>query len=547
LKSQIPQNIRHNLVFLIAEVSSHISNLQHYISHPSSNSAASILERSGYAFNLKIRIQQDEHDYIARQGENETNSMVFRAVNSIASHLDRIAKLCRDCIQHATKLKSRDILQADEYELLLDRVAWGISLIDRAISDNDMPLVIKISHVEQQLKSSCQKLIEKYSLALRSKKNTDDLISALFIARSVDNMGDALLNISESLLSGMLGQAINMERYHSLHGFVEQLKEDKQQKIVVKTIAETRSGSAISSISVMDDDERKMLAVFKDGKKHKLNEERESVNSWHKIYPGIAPKILSYNKQGKSAALLIEHLEGLTFEGLLLKESPQLQNQALKKLCHTLKSIWQTTRRKKKVSAHYMRQLKRRMPEVYRVHPQFKQGKIQISDLKVVSLETLIKRAEVFEKALKPCFSVYIHGDFNSDNIIYDPLEKKINFIDLHRSCYMDYVQDVSVFMVSNYRLQALDSKLRQRVLKLTLNFYQFAAQFAQKNADKSFELRLALGLARSFASSTRFILDKTLAKAMVMRSQYLLEQLLALKPHQSASYRVPIKEIFID
>ena len=187
------------------------------------------------------------------------------------------------------------------------------------------------------------------------------------------------------------------------------------------------------------------------------------------------------------------------------------------------------------------------MPEVYRVHPQFKQHKIQISGLKISSLETLIKKSEVFEASLAPCFSVYIYGDFNSDNIIYDPLEKKINFIDLHRSCYMDYVQDVSVFMVSNYRLQALDSKLRQSVLKLTLNFYQFAAQFAQKNADKSFELRLALGLARSFASSIRFILDKTLAKAMFLRSRYLLEQLLALEPHQNATYRVPIKEIFVD
>ena len=37
-------------------------------------------------------------------------------------------------------------------------------------------------------------------------------------------------------------------------------------------------------------------------------------------------------------------------------------------------------------------------------------------------------------------------------------------------------------------------------------------------------ELRLALGLARSFASSTRFILDQTLAAAMFLRARYLLE-----------------------
>ena len=48
--------------------------------------------------------------------------------------------------------------------------------------------------------------------------------------------------------------------------------------------------------------------------------------------------------------------------------------------------------------------------------------------------------------------------------MIYDPLDKKVRFIDLHRSRYQDYVQDVSVFMVSNYRLQVLDAGTRARI-----------------------------------------------------------------------------------
>jgi hypothetical protein len=132
------------------------------------------------------------------------------------------------------------------------------------------------------------------------------------------------------------------------------------------------------------------------------------------------------------------------------------------------------------------------------------------------------------------------------DNIIYDPVEKRINFIDLHRSRYMDYVQDVSVFMVSNYRLQILDVPLRRRILQLTRDFYRFSADFAEKSGDRTFEIRLALGLARSFVTSTRFILDKSLARAMFMRSRYLLEQVLTIEPGQEESYRVPVREIFI-
>jgi hypothetical protein len=100
--------------------------------------------------------------------------------------------------------------------------------------------------------------------------------------------------------------------------------------------------------------------------------------------------------------------------------------------------------------------------------------------------------------------------------------------------------------MVSNYRLQILDLPLRRRILQLTRDFYRFSAGFAVQSGDRTFEIRLALGLARSFITSTRFILDKSLARAMFMRSRYLLEQVLATSPGQEESFRVPVREIFV-
>ena len=78
-------------------------------------------------------------------------------------------------------------------------------------------------------------------------------------------------------------------------------------------------------------------------------------------------------------------------------------------------------------------------------------------------------------------------------------------------------------------------------------DFYRFASHYAERRKDKTFELRLALGLARSFATSTRFILDKSLARAMFLRARYLLELVLRTDPQQAASFRLPIKEIFVD
>jgi aminoglycoside phosphotransferase (APT) family kinase protein len=153
---------------------------------------------------------------------------------------------------------------------------------------------------------------------------------------------------------------------------------------------------------------------------------------------------------------------------------------------------------------------------------------------------------EKIEQGIKPPFSVYIHGDFNVDNIIYDPGERKISYIDLHRSRYTDYVQDVSVFMVSNYRLQIMAAPVRRRIVKLIRDFYKITGRYARRNNDALFDIRLALGLARSFVTSTRFILDKSLARDMFLRGRYLLEQVTRLKPDAYADYKVPVKELFV-
>ena len=140
---------------------------------------------------------------------------------------------------------------------------------------------------------------------------------------------------------------------------------------------------------------------------------------------------------------------------------------------------------------------------------------------------------------------MYIHGDFNIDNLIYDADNRQLRYVDLHRSRYMDYVQDVSVFMVSNYRLQVLDTNVRRRIAAVIYYFYHIAAEFAANNRDSTFEIRLAFGLVRSLATSTRFILDRNLARGMFLRARYLLEQIVRLGPEDYRDYRVPLEEVF--
>ena len=544
---RIPRNIRNNLHFLIAEVGFQVSSLQACLDAPSKNVSRRVLDRSGYAYNLMLRIHDSCHNQVIKAGESGADTASLRAIESIATDLEHITGLCRQCFQQLDQLRNRSCPGAGSCKPMLSRISRGLDRVEHAIRRSNTRLALKIGQVKIHLDKAGQKLVKKHTAGLKRKKRTEQLVAGLFIAHGIEQMGDAMLNISEAIISANLGQPINIDRYHSLRASMEQLDTaSNASDLVVETIAETRSGSGISGISPTGPDDTGYVAIYKDGKKRKLREERRGLENWQEIFPGLAPKILSYHKRGQSAALLIEHLAGLTFEQILLHEPPPMLSQTLKQLNRTLGKVWSETCTSKPVAAGYMGQLSRRLEEVYTIHPEFRQDGCRICGKFVPSFGKLLKQVYNLEAGIRAPFSVYIHGDFNVDNIIYDPLEKKINFIDLHRSRHMDYVQDVSVFMVSNYRLQVFDAPLRRRILKLTQDFYRFAAAYARKSDDRTFELRLALGLARSFATSTRFILDKSLAGAMFLRARYLLEQVLAADLNNVKSFRVPVREVFV-
>ncbi|HEY5734872.1 MAG TPA: hypothetical protein VIU36_08900, partial [Gammaproteobacteria bacterium] len=56
MSKDLPHSIRENLQFLVAEVDGQLSSLQAFFLQPSRLNGGRIIERSGYAYNLKLRI-----------------------------------------------------------------------------------------------------------------------------------------------------------------------------------------------------------------------------------------------------------------------------------------------------------------------------------------------------------------------------------------------------------------------------------------------------------------------------------------------------------
>ncbi len=539
----LPKSIRENLHFLLAETGSHLELLKEYLNLPSAGIPTRLLDRQGYVENLCLSIHNHCLRELASGKPKNLDPQHFRSVEIISSQLERIAELCRDAVLQGSHLHNKKLLKAKDYLEMLDRVSNGVELIEQALEEKDTKRALKIGEVEQYLDRGYQKQLDKGVRALKKDKRPEDRISLILLSHRIEQMGDALLRISEAIISDTMGQHFTTERYHALNASIHQLPSvQAMDQVQVEKIAETRSGSAINAVSAGGNG---YDAIFKDGQKRKLKEERARVRDWHEILPGLAPQILSYHKKGESAALLVEHLAGETLEQILLHGSDELLQEVFDQLTRTLRQVWDETRTKKPVSADYMKQLSKRLHAVYEVHPQFKQPASRIGSAKISSFDQLLAQCSLLESDLSAPFSVYIHGDFNVDNIIYDPGEGRINFIDLHRSRYMDYLQDVSVFMVSNYRLQVFDPRVRARIAELCDAFYHFVRAYARKRGDESFELRLSLGLIRSLTTSTRFILDKSLSRAMFFRAIYLMQRLLEAASSEK-KYKTPIQEIFV-
>ena len=537
--------IAENLSLLIAEMDGQLQKLVTYFKDPQSELAAQLMQRAGYSGNLSSRVSKACLAAMIREKQNNRTDLHLQGIDTIARNLDLIARLGRRAVDQAEKVERKRVLRAMEYVAPLGRVRKTLGRIQSALADRDSKLAVTIGKERQSIETFHSSLFETYTREMEGSKHTQDLAFALLTLNEITRIGEALQAISEAILSINIGQSVRFEKYFTLRSILSSVSDGKE--VALTPLAETRSGSAISSVRMRGPSGDTISAVFKDGDKRKVKEERVGVKSWNSVYPGLAPEILSYEKSGKSAALLIEHLDGETFEDIVLGGSDAALAEAQTALHRTVRDIWRQTASPEPAAMQAMDQLSKRMKDVYRLHPWFARAAQNVNGCVVHCFDELIVQAASREERLSAPFSVYIHGDFNLDNVIYDPVSAKIRFIDLHRSRYMDYVQDVSVFMVSNYRLQVQDGPVRARIGDTALGLHRMAARFARARKDTTFEYRLALGLARSFASSTRFVFDKEHARRMFLRARYLLDLALAVPEGREARLKLPIKELFGD
>jgi phosphate uptake regulator/aminoglycoside phosphotransferase (APT) family kinase protein len=546
----VHDGITENLRFLVIEVEKQLRRTGEYLLLPTPEALTRIIDADDYIDNLKASIQSKSFD-AATHTDNGQSGALLRSFEIVASNLERIADFCEKIILQVSYIDQPLVYARYDFGNFLRQVVRGVGHVEAALLQRDLELALKVCRVEQNLDELYAGAFQRILSELQSAERADtrSLLSLLFIAHYLERMGDALLNIGEAILSLQLGERVKLGQLRAFGACLDPVElSARLRPLSLESMAETRSGARVKCVSRRGAPHPASPAlIFKQGKTHKLLQERDSITRWQELVPGVAPSIYSFHADGADSALLLEYLPGATFESILLRQPWPVVEQALEALLRKLSEVWRVTRREERIAPRFLNQLSARFADILAVHAEFGRGNARLGHKQIAAFPSLIEQLLGYDESLQAPFSVFIHGDFNLDNIIYAAEGDSVRFIDLHRSAPMDYVQDISVFLVSLFRLRCMPMPIRTRIRRTLLRFLEFARGHARSLGDATFNQRLALGVARSLATSTRFVLDTRLARSMFLRSRYILERLAELQPTGQMARFELASEVLVD
>ncbi len=533
--------LKENLSFMVVEVARQLDDTAGVLTSGEVSAFPKINSRDDYIDNLKTVIENRCFSTLSEaRSITQRERDRIQATHTICVNLERIGDFAVSAVDQLHYLKKQTILQHFDYQQIFDILAEHLHVVIPVLESGNMGQALAICRAENQIDAIYKENFDKIMEELRGGKEIENLITVLFIFRYLERMGDSLLNIGEALLLSILGEKIKIEQFQALEETLSRSGvRTNLSEVEFSSILGSRSGCRIRK--VQGPNEQPLIApqtqssIFKEGNKEKILAEKNNLERWNEIFPDLTPRLFSHQESEETASLLVEFLPGQTLEAIILKGDPDELDMVCKLLHATVLEIWQRTKKKVPVKANFIPQIMSRMHSVLSVHPDFHRVRQDIGSSEVMPTEELLEKCQRIEENLAAPFSVFIHGDFNVNNIIYNAVKGRIQLIDLYRSRESDYVQDVSVFIVSNFRQPVFKTHLRDRLNWITRDMYELAKEFAAQQGDETFEVRMALALARSFYTSTRFEWNNDFAHEMFMRSHFLLEKVLA---HQDSPWR---------
>jgi phosphate uptake regulator len=540
------EGLDENFKFIVLEVENQARATKRFLESPSRKLYSKITSRDDYIDNLKTIIENKCYSRIHSDKSLDKNQLnKIRAIQVMSVNLEKIADYFVNIVKQMRYLDDQSFITrydcCETWEIILDRLA----IIRCAFHEEDMSRALLICKAEPSLDVVYKLLFDRVMNEMGMGRDAQSLITVLFIFRYFERVGDALLNIGEAIIFSLLGERIKIEQFDALQQTLTKSGfGDSFADIDFRAIWGTRSGCRIGKVeqreSSLSTEEKRQGSIYKEGSLDKIRKERESIKRWKQLFPNLVADIYGFHEDADKGSMLVEFLTGCTLDEVVLSGDDEFMRNALFVFESTVLETWTSTMERLPVKTNYIRQIQSRLEDVLQTHPEFWRTPKTLGGAEVRSTEALLSRCAAMEQELEAPFSVFIHGDFNINNVVYNHEAQQVHYIDLYRSRDFDYVQDASVFLVSNFRMPLFDTDHRGRINQVIRQFYGFAKGFAGQHDDATFEARMAFALARSFYTSTRFEMNFKFAKEMYNRSMFLLEKINHYKGGKWEDFSLP-------
>jgi phosphate uptake regulator len=542
--------IEENFIFIVLETQKQVATTLELLRSPQDIDTENFFNRDDYIDNLKTVIENETYSRVnVEEDVTREDINTIRAIHTVSVNLERIADNCVNIVRQYDYLTTPSLIESYEYVQMFETLSNGLALIVPVFENRDLSGALDICKAENDLDILYDKAYDRIIGELKSGKDTEDLVTLLFIFRYLERMGDSLLNIGEALIFAIVGERIKISKFLSLqHTLTQSGFENGMSDLDLKGILGTRSGCRTSRVGKRGATEPPAQeSLFKEGNREKMHAERRNLELWNGVIPGLVPRVFGFNETKFGASMLVEFLRGATIQETLLGADEAAVDEAVDALIGTVEVVWVKTHSESRTAIGYIEELRERLDAVLAIHPGFRRDALRIGSASVLSTNDILEACASIEKFIPAPCTVFVHGDFNANNILCEPGKRKIHFVDLYRSHDADYILDVSVFLVSVFRLPVFDRELRARLNRVVERFHAFAVSIANRWEDDTFDARLALALARSFYTSTRFELNAEFAKEMYLRAQYLLEKMIEFEAGGGRwhDFKLPVNVLF--